>query len=171
MPGSGGVFLGIYPFGVVRLPGLTAGVPALQRGQSSGLYVGSVSVASAAFFRGNVAVPPLRSINAPTPTRTPWPSSTTLMTSRVEPPVVITSSTTRQRSPGARPKPRRRRITPSSRSPKRHRAPSAGPPRHLMGDEDAADGGRQDHLDAVALERLGQLPAERLGVGRMLEDE
>src|SRR3990172_5978839 len=50
-------------------------------------------------------------------------------------------------------------------------APGAEGPRYLVGHEDPADGRRQDHLDAVALEGPGQLAAERLRVGRMLEDE
>ena len=49
--------------------------------------------------------------------------------------------------------------------------PRAERPRHLVGHENAADGRCQDDLDAVALEGPGQLPAERLGVGRVLEDE
>src|SRR5438094_553765 len=44
---------------------------------------------------------------------------------RAEPPVVITSSTTRQRSPGVSVNPRRSRITPFSRSVKSARTPSA----------------------------------------------
>ncbi len=50
--------------------------------------------------------------SAPTPTTRPPCATTHSITSRVEPPVVITSSTTRQRSLGLRAKPRRRLMTP-----------------------------------------------------------
>src|SRR5207249_1363412 len=109
----------------LRLPGLMAALPVLQRGHSSGAQVVAWTVASATRFCANRTAPPERSISAPMPTTTPPAFSAHSTTSRVEPPVVMTSSTTRQRSPAERVKLRRSVIAPVSRSVKSARTPSA----------------------------------------------
>ena len=93
----------------------------------------------------------------------------TWIVSRVEPPVVTTSSTTSTRSASARLKPRRRRRTPSSRSAKIARTPSARATSWPMIRPPSA-GDRTVGRPQVA-HAVGQRAAERLGVTGMLQHE
>ena len=70
--------------------------PSLQRGHSSGLYVGTSRLSKACTFSfgtPNSALPPERLTRRPTPTISPPDWLTTLTTSCTEPPVVTMSST------------------------------------------------------------------------------
>ena len=104
---------------------------------------------------------------APT-TRAPAAVSASIV-SRVEPPVVTTSSTTRTLSPGRTVKPRRKRHPPGlALGPDEARAEGA---RHLVADDEAADGGRGHGLDSLARKSLGERLAEARGLGRVLQEQ
>ena len=104
--------------------------PSLQRGHSSGLYVGTSRLSNACTFSfgtPNSALPPERLTRRPTPTISPPDWLTTLTTSCTEPPVVTISYTISTRVPGSILNPRRNVITPFSRSVKIARVPNSLP--------------------------------------------
>ena len=108
-----------------RLPGLIAGSPRLHASQLAGSTEGTSSVASALRGTPTSALPDERSmIDAAATTLAPSPCNAATV-SRVEPPVVTTSSTTSTLSCGETEKPRRKTILPFSRSVQMKRAPSA----------------------------------------------
>src|SRR5690242_16504142 len=85
----------------VRDPGFTTGTPCAHSGQADCSYVGRLTTARDANCVLSEAVPPLRSTIEPAPTTCAPAASATAMVSRVEPPVVTTSSMTSTRSVGA----------------------------------------------------------------------
>ena len=93
----------------------------------------------------------------------------TSIVSRVDPPVVTTSSTTSTRSPGASVKPRRSVSAPSCRSAKIARTPSARA--DLLADDDAAERRREHDLSAQIADPLGDGRAAGLGLARVLQHE
>src|SRR6185295_5615681 len=108
-----------------RLPGFTTGRPCLHSGQSEGSYAGTSRVKRETRRTPTSAAPLLLSTIEPAPITFPPAAVTASIVSRVEPPVVTTSSTTRTRSPGFNSKPRRSVIKPVSRSVNNARQPTA----------------------------------------------
>ena len=107
----------------VRLPGLTAGSsPFLHSGHSRGSYFTTSTDTREYFGTPNSTFPLLRSTKNPTPITLALASRHNCTTSLIEPPVVTTSSTTSTFSSRLISKPRRKLITPFSRSEKTHRA-------------------------------------------------
>jgi len=107
------------------LPGLTAVSPRWQASQSAGSTAETLSVASAIRGTPTSALPDERSmIDAAATTLAPLAAKAATV-SRVEPPVVTTSSTTNTLSLGETEKPLRKTILPFSRSVQMKRAPSA----------------------------------------------
>src|ERR1700751_2882938 len=100
--------LSLITYHFFLLPGLTAGMPAAHCGQAAGASAGTSSVASATRGTPTSERPPERSMIDAAPTTRAPAARIAPMVSRVEPPVVITSSTTRTFSPGRTVKPRRR---------------------------------------------------------------
>src|ERR1043165_4546694 len=108
-----------------RLPGLTAGSPNLHASQMSGSTDATLSVTNATRGTPTSAPPPdLSMIDAAAITSAPARCNASIV-SRVDPPVVITSSTTSVLSPGATLNPRRSVISPASLSVQINRAPNA----------------------------------------------
>src|ERR671918_1445958 len=96
-----------------RLPGFTAGSPSLHASQTSASTDATFSDAKAVRGTPTSATPAERSmIDAAATTSAPAALSASIV-SRVEPPVVITSSTTNVLSPGETVKPRRNVILPT----------------------------------------------------------
>ena len=93
----------------------------------------------------------------------------TSIVSRVEPPVVTTSSTTRTCSPGASVKPRRSISLPSCRSAKMARTPSARPTSCPMTMPPSA-GDRTTCAPRLA-HAVGDVRSAGLGLGRVLQDQ
>src|SRR5262249_43544479 len=99
-----------------RDPGASSFTPDLQSGHSAVSYVSKSSPSSAPYGALNGLALPLRlRMDANPPTTAPRPA-TTAAASRVDFPVVTTSSTTITRSPGSTRNPRRSVICPSLRS-------------------------------------------------------
>ena len=158
-----------------REPGLTTGMPCRQSGQSSGWCASTCRVASATRGTPTSALPPLRSMMEPAAsTRAPAARSTSI-TSRVLPPVVMTSSTTTAISPGSTVKPRRRDIlrVSGSRSVNRNGVPSARATSCPM--IRSAQGGRNHEADFFACMMLaqffGQQASEAFGGRRMAQHQ
>src|SRR5947207_2465396 len=115
----------------VRDPGLTAGNPCAHNGHSSRSYVGRSMCSSAVngtprSDRPERAATPRSTIPAGPTTWAPA-ARATWMVSRVEPPVVITSSITSTRSAAPSMNPRLSVSAPSTRSANSARTPSARP--------------------------------------------
>src|SRR4030095_14191374 len=105
-----------YRVDLLQLPGLAAGPPCLHNSQCAGSTDGTFSRARAIRGTPTSASPPDRSIiDAAATTFAPLSFNASTV-SRVEPPVVTTSSTTRVLSPGPTENPRRSVMTPPSRS-------------------------------------------------------
>src|SRR6266850_612232 len=107
------------------LPGLMAGSPRLQASQTAGSIDRTLSVASEIRGTPTSASPAERSMIDAAPTTFAPLAAKAATVSRVEPPVVTTSSTTSTLSPGETEKPRRNTIVPFSRSVQMKRAPRA----------------------------------------------
>ena len=96
-------------------PRFVIGIPCLQSGHSSGLYVSTSRCKSAVHGTSlKLTLPPLRSTSMLTATGMPPCARTTSITSLIDPPVVTISSTIRHRSPGCNENPRRNVILPFS---------------------------------------------------------
>ena len=112
----------VYAF---LLPGLTANSPRAQASQTVGSTEATSSVASAIRFTPTSALPEERSMIDAAPTTSAPSSRNASIVSRVDPPVVTTSSITRIVRLATTEKPRRRIILPFSRSVQMNRTPSA----------------------------------------------
>ncbi len=109
----------------LRLPGLTTGSPNRHASQTAGSTDRTLSDANAVRGTLTSAAPAdLSMIDAAATTSAPASFSASIV-SRVDPPVVITSSTTSVFSPFEILKPRRNVIFPASRSVQTNRAPNA----------------------------------------------
>src|SRR6476620_44668 len=108
-----------------RLPGLTAASPSLHASQFSGSTDNTFNVANATRGTPTSALPPERSMIDAAATTSAPARCTASIVSRVEPPVVITSSTTSVFSPPETVNPRRNVISPASLSVHTNRAPNA----------------------------------------------
>src|SRR5213593_1606597 len=86
------------------VPGCVAGIPAAQSGHSDGAYVAMSTRQRACTATFELAAPE-RSTSTAAPATVPPAPAIAAIVSCSEPPVVITSSTTSTRSPGARAKP------------------------------------------------------------------
>jgi len=104
------------------LPGFVAGSPRLHASQSAEETAGTSSVASEKSGTPTSAFPPERSMIAAAATTVAPARDNVSIVSRVDSPVVITSSTTRTPSPARTLKPRRKAILPFSRSVQMNRA-------------------------------------------------
>src|SRR5262249_51767571 len=91
-----------------REPGFSMATPSLQRGHSPGFQLVTVSLARAMRGTPRSTWPPLRSMIDPAPTTFAPEASRSSITSRVLPPVVMTSSMTTTVSEGLTENPRRR---------------------------------------------------------------
>src|ERR1700738_4752189 len=112
---------------------------------------------------------PLRSTIEAAPDTCPPAAPATCIVSRVEPPVVSTSSTTRTRSFSAITKPRRSVSAPSCRSAKIARTPSARATSWPMTRPPRAGGGYA--VPPQLARAIRDRAAEHLGVLRMLQHE
>src|SRR2546429_3305184 len=107
------------------LPGLTTNSPRAHASQTDGSTEGTLRLANDTRGTPTSAFPPDRSIiDAAATTFAPLACNASTV-SRVEPPVVTTSSTTSSLSPGVTEKPRRKIILPFSRSVQMNRASRA----------------------------------------------
>src|SRR5690349_12108334 len=109
----------------LRLPGFTTGSPSLHASQSDASTDNTRNDASEESGTPTSALPPERSMIDAAPITSAPARRTASIVSRVDPPVVITSSTIRVFSPGAIVKPRRNVICPASRSVQTNLAPNA----------------------------------------------
>src|SRR5262249_14253989 len=110
-----------------RLPGLTTRTPRAQSGHDAGSYAATSSLTSDCSGTSSSARGDPRSTIDAAPTTCAPAASATAIVSRVEPPVVITSSTISTRSSGSSVNPRRSMSAPSCRSAKSARTRSARP--------------------------------------------
>src|SRR5262245_31294680 len=108
-----------------RLPGFTTGSPSLHASHTEDSTDNTLNDASDASGTPTSALPPERSMIDAAPTTSAPALRTASIVSRVDPPVVITSSTIKVFSPGAIVNPRRSVIWPASRSVQTNLAPNA----------------------------------------------
>ena len=126
-------------------------------------------MASAWYGTSRLCCPPLRSMIDAAPTTSAPAARATSIVSRVDPPVVTTSSTTRTRSPGASENPRRSISLPSCRSAKIARTPSARPTSWPMTMPPSA--GDRTRLGIEAAHAAGDVRPAGLGLGRVLQHQ
>ena len=122
-------------------PGFSGRLPCAHSGQAAA-SVGTSSSSRLARGTPRSTWPPLRSTRLPTASTRPPRARTHSSTSRVEPPVVITSSTTTTGSPGVEPKPAAQGH--DAVLALREEPAAAEAARHLVGHEHAAQGGCDD---------------------------
>ena len=106
---------------------------------------------------------------APAPTTVAPAAAAHAMVSRVDNPVVTTSSMTTTRSMGESVNPRRSVSAPSCRSAKM--APDAKRARHFVADDQAAERRREHHRRPQFAQGVAERAAKLLGMLRVLQDK